>query len=457
MSETESEGDTAAEAGKAAAAGAARASKVQEAAAQGTARTSKVQEAAAQVREAARAVRRQAGSGNEAERVARSYFEKIAARDLDGAVAMWAPGGREHVLGLVDVAAPEGVRAFIGELLQAMPDMRMEVLGTTSEGERCAVQWRLSGTFAGPGRFNGLQPTGDPVLVEGVDLIAVRDGLIQSNEAYQDTMTLPREIGMMPSRGSAAEQRMIGAFNLKTRLSSGVSIREPGLVAEGVWVLQGQPGRCNVYLIEDGDGVTMFDAGARTMVRSVASAAARLGGLKRVVLGHGHTDHRGTAPSLRAPVLCHPDEVEDAEGSGGFRYWPEDLTGLPAPQRQVHRLLHRMAWDGGPVKIAGTLREGEEVAGFKVIHLPGHAPGLIGLWRESDRLALCTDCFYTLDMWGRNCPPHLPERVYNYDTEQARESMRKLAALEPAAAWPGHAEALTGDVRRQLEAAAKAG
>ena len=45
--------------------------------------------------------------------------------------------------------------------------------------------------------------------------------------------------------------------------------------------------------------------------------------------------------------------------------------------------------------------------------------------------------------------------IYNFDTEQARASMRKLAALEPAAAWPGHAKPLTGDVRSQLERAAE--
>jgi len=156
-------------------------------------------------------------------------------------------------------------------------------------------------------------------------------------------------------------------------------------------------------------------------------------------------------------VLCHPDEVIDAEGSGGFRYWPADLAGLPPVTRQLQRLLHRYAWDGGPVKIAGTLSEGDEIAGFSVVHLPGHAPGLIALWRESDRLALSTDCFYTLDMWGRNCDPSLPEPVYNFDTDQARASILKLAALEPAAAWPGHAKPLTGDVRTQLERAVERG
>jgi glyoxylase-like metal-dependent hydrolase (beta-lactamase superfamily II) len=202
--------------------------------------------------------------------------------------------------------------------------------------------------------------------------------------------------------------------------------------------------------------VTLFDAGARTMARAIAAAGARLGGIRRVVLGCGHTDHRGTAPALGVPVLCHADEVPDAEGSGGFRYWPAGLAGLPTPQRQLHRLLHRYAWDGGPVTISGTLAEGDDVAGFRVIELPGHSAGQIGLWRDSDRLALSSDCFVTLDMWGLNCAPSQPPDVYNFDTEQARASIRKLAALEPAAAWPGHAKPATGDVRAQLEQAANA-
>lgn len=417
---------------------------------------SKVQEVAASVREASARRGRISGS-SQAESIARRYFEAIGARELDAAVGMWADGGREHVRGQVDVVAPEGLRTFIGDLLGALPDLTVEILSATTEDDRCALQWRFTGTFAGPGHFGGLAPTGHPIVLEGIDLLTVRDGLIQSNDAFTDTMTVPRQIGMMPPLGSSAEERLLGAFNLKTSLTSGLGAGEAGLVAEGVWVVQGQPGRCNVYLIEDEGGVTLYDAGARTMTRAVATAAAKLGGIKRVVLGHGHTDHRGVAPALGAPVLCHPDEVADAEGSGGFRYWPEGLVGLPTPQRQIHRLLHRYVWDGGPVKISDTVSEGDEVAGFRVIDLPGHAPGLIGLWRESDRLALVSDCFYTLDMWGRGCDPHIPEPIYNYDTDRARASLRKLAALEPAAAWPGHAKPVTGtDVRERLERAADA-
>jgi glyoxylase-like metal-dependent hydrolase (beta-lactamase superfamily II)/predicted ester cyclase len=415
----------------------------------------KVQAVAANVRQARTRPRR--GTKKSAESVTRAYFEAINARDLDAAVAMWADGGRENVRGQVDVTAPDGVRAHIGELLGALPDLHFEIVSTTAQDERCGLQWRLTGTFAGPGSLSGLEPTGDPIVIEGFDLLTVRNGEIESNDAYPDSIALPRQIKMMPPQGSTADQRMMSAFNAKTRLTSRLSASEAQPVAEGVWLVQGQPGRCNVYLIEDEGGVTLFDAGARTMTRAVASAGAKLGGIRRVVLGHGHTDQRGVAPALGVPVLCHPDEVIDAEGSGGFRYWPADLAGLPPVARQIQRLLHRYAFDAGPVKISGTVTEGDEVAGFRVVDLPGHAPGLIALWRESDRLALSTDCFYTIDMWGRNCDPSMPEPVYNFDTDQARASMLKLAALEPAAAWPGHGKPLRSDVRTQLERAAERG
>ena len=114
--------------------------------------------------------------------------------------------------------------------------------------------------------------------------------------------------------------------------------------------------------------------------------------------------------------------------------------------------LFLKSWDGGPVEIAGAVSEGDEIAGFRVVHLPGHAPGLIGLWRESDRLALCSDTLYTLDpQTGRKGPPRVPHRAFNKDTEQARASIRKLAALEPATVWPGHADPVVGDVRTELE------
>jgi glyoxylase-like metal-dependent hydrolase (beta-lactamase superfamily II) len=210
----------------------------------------------------------------------------------------------------------------------------------------------------------------------------------------------------------------------------------------------------NVYLLEEADGIVVFDGGIRAMTHAVAIAATRMGPLRRLVLGHAHPDHRGIAAGLGAPVFCHPAERADAEGDGGEHYF--QLARLGRPGRAAFPRLLRM-WDGGPVPIAGTVSEGVEVAGFRVVHLPGHAPGLIGLWREADRLALVSDCVYTLDPeTARKGPARVPHPAFNLDTEQARASIRKLAELDPATVWAGHADPVTGDVRAQLETAAAA-
>lgn len=215
-------------------------------------------------------------------------------------------------------------------------------------------------------------------------------------------------------------------------------------IADDLWRLQGGPGHCNVFFLRTGDGgVTLFDAGAKAMRGKIAAAAAELGGLREIVLGHAHTDHRGAAPRLGVPVRCHRDAVAEAEGRGGWEYWDPRLTFLPQPIRLVHRLLHRFAWDGGPVRITGTVEPGDEVAaGFRVVELSGHAPGQIALWREADRIALTTDVFYVVDMWGRPGPPLPPTEGYSQDPAKARAAILALADLEPAVCWPGHGAAL---------------
>jgi glyoxylase-like metal-dependent hydrolase (beta-lactamase superfamily II) len=233
-------------------------------------------------------------------------------------------------------------------------------------------------------------------------------------------------------------------------------------IADGVWRHAGDLRRAmNVYLLEDDGGVTVFDAGTRAMTEGVRRAAAELGGVRRIVLGHSHPDHRGVAAGLGVPVLCHPDEVHDARGDGGVHYFDIDQIPVWWSRRMYPALLRR--WDGGPVKTADTVSEGDEVAGFRVVHFPGHAPGLIGLWRESDRLALVSDVIYMIDSLHLkpSLPageaPVVPNQVWNLDHRGAAQSVRKLAALEPRTVWTGHAEALEGErhqVRALLERAA---
>ena len=388
---------------------------------------------------------------------AQAYFSSIRHGTTEPQERAYAEDATITIHGVLENAGKRDLIAYFEEVWAAFPDADFELIDVVGDDERAAAHWRLTGTFAGPGRFNDLEPNGARIAIQGIDLVTLRDGLIVRNEAYLDTAGIARQLGVMPPAGSPLEQRMTRLMNVRTRVAGRLQGSAHEEVAPGVWRVQGHdPAKCNVYLLRDGDGVLMFDAGARVMAPAVAQAAAQLGGLTRIVLGHGHTDHRGTAPSFDVPVHGHADDAADAEGTGGWRYWDPKLSFLPAWQRPVHKLLHKRVWDGGPVRIAGTVAEGDDVAGVEVVHVPGHAPGLIALWRESDRVALTSDLFYTLDLYGRPCAPQLPIHGYNLDTEQARSSLRKLATLEPAVAFPGHAAPATDDVRAQLEDAAAA-
>ena len=231
-------------------------------------------------------------------------------------------------------------------------------------------------------------------------------------------------------------------------------------VADRVWLLRGDIRRgMNIYFLEDDGGVVQFDAGTKGMVKANKAVAARLGGLKRIVLGHAHADHRGTASSLDVPVHCHPDDVADAESDRAIAPYMDISKIEVAPVRWIYPFLLRR-WDGGAVKVDGNVNEGDEVAGFRVLHFPGHAPGLVGLWRESDRLAIVSDVVYLVDPARLKELPEgdatVPHPAFNWNHQKAKESLRKLAALEPRTVLPGHAGPLVGDnLRGTLEQAAE--
>jgi glyoxylase-like metal-dependent hydrolase (beta-lactamase superfamily II)/predicted ester cyclase len=389
--------------------------------------------------------------------IAKLYFDAITAHDLDAATALWEPGAIDRFVGQQDLIAPEGVRAYFSDVYAAFPDFTIEVLDLTTARNRTAVRWKATATFAGPGQFQGFAPNGARLEIEGCDVLTINDDLIHHNDAYIDSGAIARQLGFLPPAGSKAETRLTKLANFQTKLRNIVRGAEPERIADGVWIVRGgfPMKTMNVYMIEDDGGVTLFDAGISDMTEAVRIAGTRLGGIKRIVLGHADADHRGAAPGISAPVYCHPAEKAAAESSSAFRdYW--DLSKLgPHGRLLLGKLLP--VWDGGAVEIAGTVQEGDEIAGFKVIDLPGHAPGLIGLYRESDRLALVSDCFYTLDpQTGIKGAARVPHPAFNLDTEQARASIRKLADINPSTAWAGHANPVSGDVRAQLEKAASA-
>jgi steroid delta-isomerase-like uncharacterized protein len=119
-----------------------------------------------------------------------------------------------------EIGTREEVVAWFGELFDAVPDLHMEVedvaIASDAGRERVTVRWHMTGTFSGD-PYMGIEPTGRPLDLRGMDLIDVENGRIAANNIYYDQLTFARQIGMLPPEGSLGDRLMTRAFNLVTQ------------------------------------------------------------------------------------------------------------------------------------------------------------------------------------------------------------------------------------------------
>lgn len=202
-------------------------------------------------------------------------------------------------------------------------------------------------------------------------------------------------------------------------------------LAPEFWQLSGfPPNAINVYLIGD----VLIDAATRWAGRRILG---QLGDrkLSMVALTHVHPDHQGVAKKIcdrfQIPLACH---VEDQPTMEGVR-----------PMQPNHPLIWFSSWVwSGPVHpVSKPLKEGDEVAGFKVIHTPGHTPGHVTFFREEDRVAIVGDVLNGMSLLTTLPGLHEPPRVFCTDPAQNRKSIFKVAELEPKVLCFGHGPPLT--------------
>jgi glyoxylase-like metal-dependent hydrolase (beta-lactamase superfamily II) len=94
---------------------------------------------------------------------------------------------------------------------------------------------------------------------------------------------------------------------------------------------------------------------------------------------------------------------------------------------------------------------------WKYIHTPGHSPGHISLYRESDGLLLAGDAFVTtcqesaFSVMLQKKELHGPPKYFTYNWKSAETSVKMLAALEPSIVATGHGKPMAGpQMREQL-------
>jgi steroid delta-isomerase-like uncharacterized protein len=164
---------------------------------------------------------------------ARSYFDAIAARDVDAMLEHWAEDGVIDLVPLGILRGHEEIKHFFTELFAAFPDYETTVARVAAGQNEVAVEWRGHGHFTG-GSFQGVEPTGRAVEVRGVDVIEIADGKNISNTAYYDGMAFARGVGLLPAQDSGAERAIKSAVNAATRVKRAMADGREALVQRRV-------------------------------------------------------------------------------------------------------------------------------------------------------------------------------------------------------------------------------
>lgn len=216
-------------------------------------------------------------------------------------------------------------------------------------------------------------------------------------------------------------------------------------LADGVWQLAGfPPNAINVYLVED----VLVDAATRHAGRRIRR---QLGGreVRAHLLTHAHPDHQGASHQLcerlGIPLWCGTNDADAAER-------PE-LIVERQPSYALNRLIWR-SWAGPGHPVERRLVEGDEVAGFRVLDTPGHSAGHVVLWREADRVLIAGDVLNGMNLITSVRGLHEPPGIFTPDPARNRESIRRVAALEPALVCFGHGPPLR-DPRKLADFAAR--
>ena len=203
-------------------------------------------------------------------------------------------------------------------------------------------------------------------------------------------------------------------------------------LADDLWLLGGQPPYVmNVYVIGD----VLIDAATRRAGRRILRQVKDRG-ITAHALTHAHPDHQGASKevceALGIPLWCHEADADPME---------QGTIPETQPDHPINRLIDRF-WLGPPHPVARRLQEGDEVAGFQVLHVPGHSAGHVACWRERDRALILGDVVTNLNTLTGVPGLHEPQRIFTPDPARNRESIRRLVALEPELVCFGHGRPL---------------
>ena len=222
------------------------------------------------------------------------------------------------------------------------------------------------------------------------------------------------------------------------------------------------PESANVYLFQDGDGLSLFDVGCGSMapVDRLFIALEVLGWksrpIKKIVLSHVHPDHSGALEILLTEVK--PEGIILHEDDLPYALEPERLTlsfdvslckrqfaamghkgpkGSKGPEFELVPYFKALGCSTCYVKPSKMVVEGDLIQmgdyHFRILHTPGHAPGHMSLYDPEKRVLLAGDIVGEMVAW------YTPS---SGGAARYLESLEKVEALDIDLILPSHGDVI---------------
>ncbi len=175
---------------------------------------------------------------------------------------------------------------------------------------------------------------------------------------------------------------------------------------------------------------------------------------KAIILTHGHFDHVGAIIELikhwEVPVFAHPLEMPFLTGQQSY----------PEPDPTVEGgMVAKMSpmFPNEPINLGNHVQalpaDGSvpHMAGFRWIHTPGHTPGHVSLFRDTDGALIVGDAFVTVKqetlykVLTQEKEISGPPRYLTPDWQASWNSVKTLEKLNPTVAVTGHGLPMVGE------------